>query len=147
MGKEQEYMRGRADGLDLALKIVKEGGAEALEEEIAWRGNMKLHPSLAMREFRKAAGEIYDRAGHDGFIMGLELAACALHDMYSGSWGEDDEEFGPEFEYFLEIIENATSYVKNGEATLDDYRKDISERIRAASITAPSIEIPEDLAP
>ena len=36
--KEKEYDRGRADGLDFALKLVKEGGQKALEEQIRIRG-------------------------------------------------------------------------------------------------------------
>ena len=33
MNKMREYERGREDGLDLARRIVKEGGLEALERE------------------------------------------------------------------------------------------------------------------
>ena len=32
MNKMREYERGREDGLDLALRIVKDGGLEALEK-------------------------------------------------------------------------------------------------------------------
>lgn len=34
MAKTNEYMAGREDGLQLALRIVKEKGNEGLEEEI-----------------------------------------------------------------------------------------------------------------
>lgn len=33
MNKMREYERGREDGLDLARRIVKQGGIEALEQE------------------------------------------------------------------------------------------------------------------
>ena len=33
MNKMKEYERGREDGLDLALRIVRDGGIEALERE------------------------------------------------------------------------------------------------------------------
>lgn len=33
MNKMREYERGREDGLDLARRIVREGGLEALERE------------------------------------------------------------------------------------------------------------------
>ena len=36
--KLKDYQRGRNDGLALALKIVQEGGREALEAEIKNRG-------------------------------------------------------------------------------------------------------------
>lgn len=34
MNKMKEYERGREDGLDLALRIVRDGGIEALDREI-----------------------------------------------------------------------------------------------------------------
>ena len=33
MNKMKEYERGREDGLDLALRIVRDGGVEALERK------------------------------------------------------------------------------------------------------------------
>ena len=33
MNKMREYERGREDGFDLALRIVRQGGLEALEKE------------------------------------------------------------------------------------------------------------------
>lgn len=38
MGKMNDYQNGRMDGLLLAQKIVKDGGIEALDEEIRFRG-------------------------------------------------------------------------------------------------------------
>lgn len=38
MNKMREYERGREDGLDLARRIVKQGGIEALEQECKFRG-------------------------------------------------------------------------------------------------------------
>ena len=58
MKKQTEYVRGRADGLELALRIVKEGGVESLEEEIRFRGALGIHTSIARREFEVAAEEI-----------------------------------------------------------------------------------------
>ena len=37
MGKIDAKMEGRTEGLELALRIVKEGGAEALEREMKRR--------------------------------------------------------------------------------------------------------------
>ena len=50
MNKMREYERGREDGLDLALRIVKDGGLEALEKEIKFRGVSGVHTSLASKE-------------------------------------------------------------------------------------------------
>lgn len=38
MGKMNDYQNGRMDGLLLAQKIVKDGGIEALDEEVRFRG-------------------------------------------------------------------------------------------------------------
>ena len=40
MNKMCEYERGREDGLDLALRIVRQGGIEGLEEEKLKRQKM-----------------------------------------------------------------------------------------------------------
>ena len=37
MGKVDDYASGRADGLQMALKLVEEGGVEALKQEIKFR--------------------------------------------------------------------------------------------------------------
>lgn len=52
--KAKDWQKGRDDGLALALKIVREGGVEALEEEIRARGAMGLQTSLTMKELDDA---------------------------------------------------------------------------------------------
>ena len=58
MNKMREYERGREDGLDLALRIVKDGGLEALEKEIKFRGVSGVHTSLASKDLDKASQKI-----------------------------------------------------------------------------------------
>lgn len=53
MNKMREYERGREDGLDLARRIVKEGGLEALERECKFRGVTGIHTSLAAKDLDK----------------------------------------------------------------------------------------------
>jgi len=50
----KKYNWGRNDGLALAMKIVKEGGVEALEKEIKERGVCGIHTNLTMRELEEA---------------------------------------------------------------------------------------------
>lgn len=50
----KKYNWGRNDGLALAMKIVKEGGVEALEKEIKERGVCGVHTNLTMRELEEA---------------------------------------------------------------------------------------------
>ena len=58
MNKMREYERGREDGLDLARRIVKEGGLEALERECKFRGVTGIHTSLAAKDLDKASQKI-----------------------------------------------------------------------------------------
>lgn len=46
----KDYQRGRNDGLALALKIVQEGGREALEAEIKNRGVTGISVNLTQKE-------------------------------------------------------------------------------------------------
>ena len=50
MNKMREYERGREDGLDLALRIVRQGGLEALEKEVRFRNITGVHTSLAVKD-------------------------------------------------------------------------------------------------
>lgn len=58
MNKMREYERGREDGLDLARRIVREGGLEALEKECRFRGVTGIHTSLARKDLDKASDYI-----------------------------------------------------------------------------------------
>lgn len=53
MNKMREYERGREDGLDLARRIVREGGLEALERECKFRGVTGIHTSLASKDLNE----------------------------------------------------------------------------------------------
>ncbi|WP_331654029.1 hypothetical protein [Anaerotignum propionicum] len=56
--KMADYSKGRNDGLALALKIVKEGGIEALEKEVKFRGVTNIHTPLAQKDLEKALAPI-----------------------------------------------------------------------------------------
>lgn len=59
MGKKMNaYMAGRDDGLLLALKIVKEDGVEALEQEIRFRNLTGIHTALAKKDLDLACTKI-----------------------------------------------------------------------------------------
>lgn len=84
--KKNAYDAGREDGLYLALKIVREGGLEALEKEIRFRNITGIKTSLAMKEIEGATQEIKNNVIdtitclavhtlHDEFGFGKERAA------------------------------------------------------------------------
>lgn len=76
--KIREYQRGRDDGLLLALKIIKEGGPDALEKEIEYRNLTGFHTNLTMKELDDA-GEMYKQNAIDTV---LSLAVETNHDEF-----------------------------------------------------------------
>ena len=78
MNKMREYERGREDGLTLALRIVRQGGIEALEREISFRGITGIHTSLAAKDLDKASEKIKQMT-LDTFTI---LSIAALHDAF-----------------------------------------------------------------
>lgn len=61
MGKIDAKMEGRTEGLELALRIVKEGGAEALEREMKHRRVTGIKVPVDHREMDKAAQKIKEQ--------------------------------------------------------------------------------------
>lgn len=78
MNKMREYERGREDGLDLARRIVRQGGIEALEQECKFRGVTGIHTSLAVKDLDKASEKIKEVIA-DSFVI---LSIAVLHDDF-----------------------------------------------------------------
>lgn len=57
----KDYQRGRNDGLALAMKIVREGGAEALYKELEDRKVFGIDTNLTMAEVNQALAPIKAR--------------------------------------------------------------------------------------
>ena len=74
----KDWQRGRDDGLALALRIGREGGADALEKEVKARGAMGLKTSLTMKELDDA-GIVYKENAVDTV---LAMAVEVLHDEF-----------------------------------------------------------------
>ncbi len=60
MGKKDDYMRGRADGLNYALQIAEKKGLEGLREECRFRNATGI-PQMIPRDDVLAACEKYER--------------------------------------------------------------------------------------
>lgn len=117
MNKMREYEAGRADGLDLALRIVRDGGLEALEKEIKFRGVSGVHTSLASKDLDKASQKIKEMTLDTVTV----LAVAVLHDKFN---------FGQlRCKRFLEGMEFGTRYLMEDIATWDDYRNSIEEEL------------------
>lgn len=74
MAKTNEYMAGREDGLQLALRIVKEKGIEGLEEEIRFRNITGIHTLLDKKSLDTATKKIKEMT-IDTFTV-LSVASC-----------------------------------------------------------------------
>ena len=78
MSKLNGYMAGRADGLALALTIVKERGIEGLEEEIRFRNITGIHTMMAKKDLEKATEKIKEMTV-DTFTV---LSVATLRDEF-----------------------------------------------------------------
>ncbi len=109
MNKMKEYERGRGDGLDLALRIVKDGGLEALEREVRFRGITGVHTSLASKDLDKAAQKIKEMTLDTFTILGIAV----LHRCQK----------------FMDGMDRGADYLMDDMATLEDYRNSIKEEL------------------
>lgn len=117
MNKMREYERGREDGLDLALRIVREGGLEALEKEIRFRGVTGIRTSLASKDLDKASRKIKEMT-LDTFTI---LSIAALHDEFG--FGEK------RINRFMRKLEEGAEYLMDDLATWQDYIDSIKEQL------------------
>ncbi len=117
MNKMREYERGREDGLSLALRIAKEGGIEALEKEIRFRGITGIHTSLASKDLDKASEQIKEIT-LDTFTV---MSVAVLHDEFG--FGEK------RCQRYMDGINKAAEYIVDGLATWPDYISAIKEEI------------------
>ncbi len=117
MNKMREYERGREDGLLLAQRIVREGGAEALEREIKFRGVTGIHTSLAAKDLDKASEKIKEMT-LDTFTI---LSIAALHDAFG--FGEK------RCQRFMDKVAEGADLLMDDLATWPDYIESIKEEL------------------
>lgn len=117
MNKMREYERGREDGLLLAQRIVREGGAEALGREIKFRGVTGIHTSLAAKDLDKASEKIKEMT-LDTFTI---LSIAALHDAFG--FGEK------RCQRFMDKVAEGAELLMDDLATWSDYIESIKEEL------------------
>ena len=78
MGKIDDYMSGKEDGLLLAARIVEKDGLAGLEEEIRYRNITGIHTGLAREELEKATTRIKEMT-LDTFTV---LSVAVLRDEF-----------------------------------------------------------------
>ena len=78
MGKIDDYMSGKEDGLLLAARIVEKDGLAGLEEEIRYRNITGINTGLARKELEKATTRIKEMT-LDTFTV---LSVAVLRDEF-----------------------------------------------------------------
>lgn len=117
MGKMNDYQNGRMDGLLLAQKIVKEGGLEALDKEIRFRGATNLHTALAVKDLDKTTAQIKEFTLDTLLVMTIAV----LYD-----------EFDFEQEQCLQFLNRASKISESllaDMATWSDYQQMIKDEL------------------
>lgn len=117
MGKMNDYQNGRMDGLLLAQKIVKDGGSEALDKEIRFRGATNLHTALAVKDLDKTTAQIKELTLDTLLLM----TVAVLHD-----------EFDFEQEQCLQFLNRASRISESllaDMATWSDYQQMIKDEL------------------
>lgn len=117
MNKMREYERGREDGLLLAKRIVREGGVEALDKEIKFRGCTGIHTSLASKDLDVASQKIKEMALDVFLVLGI----AALHDCFG---------FGQKrCQRWKDKIDEGADIILDDMATWKDYTDSIKEEL------------------
>jgi hypothetical protein len=117
MNKMREYERGREDGLDLARRIVRDGGLEALERECVFRNVTGIHTSLASKDLGKASEKMKELFA-DSFMI---LSLAVLHDEFG--FGEK------RCQRFRTGLDRAADYINDGLAEWVDYVQSIKDEL------------------
>lgn len=111
----KDYQKGRNDGLALALKIVREGGPEALEEEIRVRGITGISVNMSQKELDQALLPIKELT----IRTLLAMSVATLRDEYG---------FGRErLQRFVERFMLKTTCMEEGWLTWKDLCETIQE--------------------
>lgn len=117
MNKMREYERGREDGLLLAQRIVREGGVEALDKEIKFRGCTGVHTSLASKDLDVASQKIKEMALDVFLVLGI----AALHDCFG---------FGQKrCQRWKDKVDEGADIILDDMATWKDYTDSIKEEL------------------
>lgn len=115
MGKIDDYMSGKEDGLLLAARIVEKEGLAGLEEEIRYRNITGIHTGLARKELEKATTRIKEMT-LDTFTV---LSVAVLRDEF---------EFGRKrISRFIERMNLKAECLMDDMVTWKDFTDDIRQ--------------------
>lgn len=111
-------MIAKFEGMDFALRVVKEKGIEGLEKEIEWRRGSKVGPIRLTREEINQANDAIKIRCHDTIMA---LAVLTLRDEF---------DFGEvRAKRFMERFNSKTDFLLSGEVTWDDITEVLLEEL------------------
>ena len=121
--KYKEYQSARNEGIQFALKIVKEHGMEALEEEAKFRQYVDLPLKVDKEQYKEALTEMYNNIVDT--IMTITVAS--LNRQFS---------FGPKrIERFRDRFEFICECVSDGDnVTLKEIAEDLYEEEKIKTV-------------
>lgn len=117
MGKLEEYMKGRTEGMEFALRLVKDKGIEELEKEIKFRNRTGISLNVTRQELNAASGRIKEMTLDTFTILGV----AALHDAFG--FGEK------RCQRFMDKMGEGAEYLMNDLAIWEDYISAIKEEL------------------
>jgi hypothetical protein len=112
--KVNDLMQGRNQGMAMALKIVRDGGIEALEKEIEYRNLTGVSLNITRSELEQATTAIRLRATEVAIVISM----ITLLDEFCFSKYQARR--------YKEVFDQQVDRVLNDEVTLNDYLKRIS---------------------
>ena len=112
--KVNDLMQGHNQGMAMALKIVRDGGIEALEKEIEYRNLTGVSLNITRSELEQATTAIRLRATEVAIVISM----ITLLDEFCFSKYQARR--------YKEAFDQQVDRVLNDEVTLNDYLKRIS---------------------
>jgi len=125
--KIKDYQAGREDGLDLALRIVKEGGIEELEKEVRFRGISGIHTGLMRKELDEATEKMKSITYQTLTVAWLSV----LHDTFG---------FGQiRCQRAVDKLQKLTAYLDQGWLYWYDLIVELKEKLKLTTIETDEI--------
>lgn len=117
MSKLDEYMRGRTEGMEFALRLAKEKGLEELEKEIRFRNRTGISLNVTRQELNAASKKIKDMTLDTFTTLGIAV----LHDEWN---------FGKKrCKRFMDKMVEGAELLVEDLATWEDFVNEINEQL------------------
>lgn len=118
MSKLDQYMQGRTEGMEFALRLAKDKGIDELEKEVRFRQKTGISLNVTRQELNAASNKIKEMT-LDTFTL---LSIASLYDLYG--FGEK------RCQRYMDKMAEGAKYLMDDLATWEDYCQAVQERLR-----------------